>query len=397
MIAAAPVLTDLFLSVAAVLALSVLHRTIARRDPYEPLNRRFLFGIRVTLLLFAGRALVMITGGEGFRFFVLLAAALIPIAVLILTEGLLRRHAPAWVKGLIGIGTVVFALSSLWYSGNIDPFRLWALLAFQIIGLGIAGWLVLSRDRASLSATENQTVERLGLSLILLIPLAAADYLMDYMGLTVQVSALGVLFLCWLAIGLGRAQTGHGAPVLGFVIVAIAAATAAALISTLGQWGGPGFVIVAAVMMAAMLVAMIVNDAAALRVEENSHSLLRHMAEAGEDSLTFLRGLQAHPLVEGAVLVDKATLADLDPTVLAAIFAAHPVLHRADQTHAEGAAADHIAHLFARFDATHFICAGRDPLLLLALAMPSLATSPQSELELRAVHRMAMLMPRKDA
>ena len=94
MIASANVLTDLYLSAAALIGLSVLHWHTRPSAATSPLSRRFLFVLRAGMLLFIGRMLVVLTGGEWFRFVVLLTAALIPLATLLLTESMLRRHAP---------------------------------------------------------------------------------------------------------------------------------------------------------------------------------------------------------------------------------------------------------------------------------------------------------------
>ena len=53
MIAAAPMLTDLALSLAALAGLVILHQTLVGQGRWDPLNRRFLFGVRVTIVLFA--------------------------------------------------------------------------------------------------------------------------------------------------------------------------------------------------------------------------------------------------------------------------------------------------------------------------------------------------------
>ena len=68
------------------------------------------------------------------------------------------------------------------------------------------------------------------------------------------------------------------------------------------------------------------------------------------------------------------------------------MVRRADPRAADGPEADHVAHLFARYDATHLMLATCAPLRVLALNMPSLAMSPRAELELRVVQRMAVLM-----
>lgn len=384
---------NLFLSLAAIAGIWILQSVICARDPWEPLNRRFLLGLRVMAMLFAGRALLILTGLEFFRFFILLGATLIPISVLLLTEGLLRRHAPSWVKFWVMGGTLLFSILSFWWSESIDPLRLTGLLAFQLSGFFIGAWLVLTRDRTSLTVAENQTVERLGLSLFLLVPLAAADFLMIYLDLPAQISPLGVLFLCWLAVSLGRSQAQHRAPLKSFLAIVLGAGLSGFVIANMVGMDKDTTILTLAVILAAVLVAVLFIEAQTLRSEEQSQTLLRHLAEdRSRDALGFLRGLQAHPLVEGAVLIDAKQLTDLDAVVLAHIFTVRPVLRRADPLFKDGAEGDHIAHLFGMFDASHILLADDAPLTLVALSMPALTTSPRAELELAAVQRMARLM-----
>ena len=388
---------DVYLSLAAVGGLVILHRVITARGADDPLNRRFLFGLRVTMLLFAGRALVMATGLTGFRVLVLLAASLIPLAVLLFTEGLLRRHAPGWVKRLIGAGTLVFVIAALMPAAIADPVRVWGLLVFQISGLLLSGWLILARDKAGLSGAENRTVERLGLSLVALIPLVAADYLMVALGVPVQLSPLAVLALCWLAVSLGRAEAGHGGILTSFATIGLAAVCAAGLVTVITGLDRNGAVLMLTSILATLTLTSILNDARTLKSDEQSLSLLRHMAEfEGTDPVAFLRGLAAHPLVEGASVIGPAELADLDQAVLGRVFATHPVLRCAPKAVA-GEAGDYIAHLRDRFAATHLLLVTQAPLQLVALSMPALSASPRAELELRAVQRMALLLSRKGA
>ncbi len=384
---------NLVLSLAALAGLMILQGVIMARDRSAPLNRRFLFGLRVLMMLFAGRALFVVTDLQVFRFFILLAAACVPVSVVILAEGMLRRHAPAWVKIWIAGGTTVFAVSALWWSSSIDPARLIGLLLFQISGFAIGGYLVLTRDRASLSAAENKAVERMALSLVVLMPLAAADFLMTYLGLPVQISPLGVLFLCWLAVSLARAQVQHRAPLLSFGASVAVAAIAGGVVARMAGLGRDGTILTLVLVLAAVLVAVLSVEAQSVRAEERSHSLLRHMAEdRSRDALGFLRGLQAHPMVEGAVIIEAPQLAEMDDGVLQHIFRVRPVLRRADPPFTDGPEGDHISHLFARYDASHILLVRQAPLALVALSMPAMSASPRAELELAAVQRMASLM-----
>ncbi len=393
MIAAANILMVLFLSCAALIGLGLLHAVLTRQDRWNPINRRFIFGVRLTMLLFAGRALAIVTGMEEFRFFVLLAAGLIPLAVFLLTEGLLRRHAPAWMKGVMAGGATLFGITAFWWSDSIDPYRLIGLLAFQVIGFVLSGWLVLFRDRASLSQAENRMVGRLGVSLLFFIPVSLADFLILYFDLPLQFSALAVLFLCWLAVGLARSSDGHRATLLNFAIMTGAAIAVGLFLGILGGLGRDGTLMAIAAIMATVFLIVIYADARSLRVEQNSIGLLRHLAKADTtDPMVFLRDLRAHPLVDGAVMVDGAALADFDQAVLAHIFNAAPVLRAAEPPVLNAAAEDHIKHLFDRYAATHIILVDDAPFVLIALAIPSLGLSPQVELELDVVQRMAALM-----
>ncbi|MEL6840554.1 MAG: hypothetical protein AAFP85_14775 [Pseudomonadota bacterium] len=393
MIAAATILVQLFLSCAALLGLFVLRRALIARDPWDPINRRFIFGVQVTMMLFAARVLMIVTGIEAFRIFVLLAAGLIPLAVLLLTEGLLRRHAPASIKLFVGGGAVVAAITSLWYSDSIDPARLFTLLAFQLLGFILSGWLVLSRDKASLSASENAMVVRLGFSLFLFIPLAAGDFLLLYIDLPIQFSALGVLILCWLAIGLGRAHQGHRATLANLAVMIVAAVLVGGMIGFLAELGRDGMLLSIAAIMTTLFLVAILNDARALRLEEQSLGLLRHLATAQtDDPMAFLQDLQDHPLVEGAVVVSEDSLSGLQEPVLDQIFTVSPVLRKADPPQLGAVADDHITYLFERYSATHVMLAVPRPRVLIALSMPSLSASPQAELELQVVQRMAVLM-----
>jgi hypothetical protein len=56
--------------------------------------------------------------------------------------------------------------------------------------------------------------------------------------------------------------------------------------------------------------------------------------------------------------------------------------------------ADHISHLFNRFDAAHILLAGPHPMRLVALSMPVIAAAVCVELELRVVQPVARLLPK---
>lgn len=393
MISAGPMIVELYLSCVAVAGLLMVQVILMRRDPWDTINRRFLFAIRVTAALFIGRILIIATGIAAFRIIILLAAALIPLAVLLLTEGLLRRHAPSLIKGVIAGGAVVFGLLSFWYAGSIDPARLAGLLLFQMVGYGCAAWLILLRDKSSLTLSENRVVTRLGLSLLVLAPASLSDFLFQWWGVPVQLSALAVLILCWLAIGLAKPGDGHRVSMLSIGVIIAAALLLGQVLAVLLQADLDGRLMLLALVFATLLSVVIFNDLRGILAEEHSLSILRHMATAPVmDAMAFLRDLQSHPLVEGAAIVSLDDLRDLDPAVLKGIFKTAPVLRKSAPPALDPEAEEHVTHLFDRYAATHIMLVSEQPRLLIALSMPSLSSSPSLEMELQVLQRFSFLI-----
>tara|TARA_R110002049_G_scaffold245831_3_gene419886 strand:- start:157 stop:1158 length:1002 start_codon:yes stop_codon:yes gene_type:complete len=324
MIAAANVVTDLYLSAAALCGLFIVHWHFAPAAAFSPLTRRFLLVLRVGMMLFAGRILVVLTGGMWFRFVVLFAAALIPLATLLLTESLLRRHAPRWAKAYVATGALIFGMAAFWVSHALEPVRLYGLLAFQIGGFAITVWLIVMRDRSSLSVGENRTAHRFGLALLVLVPLGASDFLMVALRLPVQISAIGVLILCWFALGLSRVHDGHRQSAYPILMVVFAGALSSAVIALIAEFDPQGIILVLAIILATLLVLAL---AAVARDTAQRASVLTSLSHTpSTDILTFLQGFATHPLISTANVITADDLDGLDDVVLDRIFAASPVL-----------------------------------------------------------------------
>ena len=139
-----------------------------------------------------------------------------------------------------------------------------------------------------------------------------------------------------------------------------------------------------------MIVVAIWNEAARQKEDAEGRSLLAHIAHGPDDAARFLSDLRAHPLVEGAIVLTGRDIAGIG-ALPEGLFSDGPVLRRGGAGLA-GDAADYADHLFERYAATHILCLRRDPPELLALAMPDLAASSRTELELAAVARVAALL-----
>ena len=370
---------DLAMSLLAIVTLGGLAVSLAAHGMGRghALGRRFRFALCVTALLFAARAGTLAAGWGGFATLSRLCAALIPLCVILVTEGLLRRHAPAWVKLWCLFGTPAALLVALWPSPQGVDLEDILLLVWQVAGFVSAASLILGRDRASLSGAENRVIDRLSLSLGLLCLVALVDFLGPALGLRIRLGGAGVILLCWLAVNAGQLRWGD---------TVIAATTGAGLALCLPPLGA----IDAFVLFLSCLTALIAMRAGDQWQQHHAPSGLPDVARHPLAAEQIRRHLRDHPLLQGAVTVQAADLEDSDPLHLGAIgrnfplvSPEHPALSRAQ--------ADEVALLCNRMGATHLIVAAWDPLDIRALALPQLAMTPALEGELALLAKLSQL------
>lgn len=393
----AQIIADTLIALAAIAGLAILY-AVLRRDGADPMARRFRFGVAVLAGIYAGRVAQVLTGGWRLaEIATVVMAAALPLAVVMIGEGLTRRHAPRAFKLVVLAGCAAVLLAAPFPPRIAGQVQAVLMFSAQLVAIAGTGWLVLRRDRASLSAGENWLADRVALSLLLILPLLVTDY-PTVLGLVpVRLAGIAVLAICWLVIGLRRGPARHLAIAAGFAVMLTAAAIAGAGLAALAGLDWRGAVQTGAVVLAAQLLAAAFLDSQGLEGEARRQGLLRHIAYGREmRAADFLAGLRARLPVESALLLEGAALEDFDPRLTAA-FDAAPILRRADLDPRRSASEDQAAALFQRHDATHLMLVGRDPLRILALNLPALAAGPGIETELRAVQRVAILISEREA
>ena len=394
-------LADVFVSLAALIGVLIVAFDLASRRTPDPLSRRFTFGLWVLAVLLAARIAYWTTGLWLFQMTVITAAGLVPLAALILTEGLLRRHAPREMKVSAAIATIlVLALAPLPHS-LVEPWRIIFVLGYQAAMFFAVAWMVLERDRDSLSPAENQMVDRIALSLILILPLLITDYRSGFIPVPVRLGGIAILFLCWLAVSLQRSNGMHRDILVALAALTIGAFAAGTIIAGISGTGWVGAVQAVAVVLSASLAAAIYVDSASLRNEERRDSLLRHLAHGDiSDTKAFLRGLQNHVLVNGALALGDAELKEFDTRILTRLFADDPVRSAGNiklAANLDEDAREQLSFLFEQYEATHAMLVATAPLSIVVLSMPSIGAAPGAETELRAVQRMALLISEQEA
>jgi hypothetical protein len=388
-------IADSFISLAAALGLLVLIGALRQRHPGQGLVMRLSFGLGVLATMLVSRVLVWWGAPLPFNTLTLTAAGLVPLAVLLFCEGLLRRHAPRALKVPAVIGALVFAVLAWLPTGWAYPWRTVALLAFQLAGFLAMAWLLLARDRASLSTQENRSADRIALSLLLILPLLATDFRFPGFPIPVRLAGIAILAFCWLALGLRRGQRAHRDSIRAFATFIACGLAAGATVAAIAGLDATRASQALAVCCAAGLLAAIANDAFELRAEERRRGMLRLLAEGDlSDADAFLGGLQRHAQVDGLLVLRGPELRDFDLELLDRAFARHPLLRAGElgSLALEDAAREQLHSLIQRYGASHLLRVSCRPLTLAALNMPVLAAAPGADIELAAVQRMTQLV-----
>src|SRR5258707_4641681 len=106
----------------------------------------------------------------------MMPAALIPLGALVVTEGILRRHAPRQVKIAIVLGGIGLGLGGALGLERFSTLHALLLSLFQPAGFATCAWLLATRDRGTLMASENRSIGRLAVRAPIVIPLIATDF-----------------------------------------------------------------------------------------------------------------------------------------------------------------------------------------------------------------------------
>lgn len=382
----------------AALGLGAFAYGLVRRKPKLPLDHRLVFVFSAAGLLFAARSVAMATQIRFFETLSLIAAGLLPLGALIMAEGLMRRHAPRWLKAGVAMGTALVLMATLLGTRHFEPVFGWAFGLFMTSTLTAVLVLGLLRDRTSLSPQENATLAALLTGLAAIVPLVLSDFRAILPDLPIGFGPIGALLITYVATrGAGAAASrrvafGELGLILGSALVA-----SAGLVLLTGVEGWPGRVQLATVVLAALLATVLV-----LRLRDNAvgrrrRSFLDALARAdGHSSAAFLGAVGAEPLLRGLVLADETLLADYDRSRLAAAFETRPILSRtmlqdpwlplaADQQ-------EELLDLFERTATTHAVFISDQPLRLVLVTMPVFGGIEDNEADLAVFQRLAALV-----
>jgi hypothetical protein len=391
-------IADSIVNLCGAIGLSVAMVTLHRRDPRSPMTRRLVLALGVIALLFLVRGVAWWTGSVVLDRMSLVPAALVPLGALIVTEGILRRHAPRAIKLTVVVGGIVLGLG-----GALGPDRFAtphsvALSLFQLAGFAACGWLLATRDRATLMASENRSIGRLAVGLVAVIPFILTDFQVLAPDIPVRLGALGALLLITaVLIAGGGAETRRQALLMTALRLGSSALLGAAAACVSPDVDAAQVMRFCAIAVAGVLTIGLMVDALRAHFEAQVPGVLSSVAASPartRDQL--IAELARHPIFESARRYRERDLAAYDPPLLREFLSTRRVLRHPDAPWgltSSDPAVERVASLMAANSATHLIILGHEPADVIVLAVPVISADPATETALALVRRLLALTP----
>lgn len=391
-------IADSVVTLASLIGIALFAQVLRMQQPRTVITRRFLFALQVVAALLAIRLLQWLTGVDWIGRLTFAVAGLVPLAMLLVAETLLRRHAPLVLKAWAAGGAAVFALIALFARADQALVAVVSLAVFQVLAFVALAIVVLGRDRSSLSVAENTTIDRLALSLVLIVPLALTDFRTEFLNLPVRLSGIAILAMCWLGLTLRRSDAEQSEVVSASAALAVSLLFASLCVMELAGLDARSTIQVMAVVVSVGLLAVIFNQARLIRREDKVARVLDVLADMDvNEHDAFLRALQTRALTSGALILKADNLSDFD-AAFRDHFTRQAVVSSEDLDQlGNPKLAEQFEWFFRKFEASHVMLVSKDPFRVMALNVPTLAQSRQLEQELKIAQRIALLLAEREA
>lgn len=392
------VIADSVVNLCAAIGLAVAMIALHRRDPRGPLTRRLLFVLALAAVLFVSRGIAWWSGNDQLDRLSMLPAATVPLGALIVTEGMLRRHAPRALKIAAVTGAILLGLLGAFGPEQADrPYSI-VLSALQLSGFAVCAWLLARRDRATLDASENRGIVRLALGALLVMPFIVTDFQVLVPNIPVRLGALGALLVVTaVIIAGGGVETRRQQIALTALRLTSAALLGVATAFISVEVDAAQIMRFSAVAICGVLTIGLMTDTLRAFFEAREPGVLNSVAaSAAQSRAQLLAELARHPIFESAQRLSGDDLAAYDPLLLRDFLGPRRVLRRADapwELSPTDPAVERMLSLMAAKHATHVIVLSHDPIDLIVLAVPVIFADPATETALGLVRRLLALTP----
>jgi hypothetical protein len=388
-----PLIADSIVSICGALGLFVAIATVRRRDPTGPLTQRITFALALVAALFLVRGASWWAKSDVLERLALCLASILPLAALLLTEGVLRRHAPEAMKACVSIAAALLAIAALFDIHRILPAAGWLLAGVQLTTFATCALMLFRRERESLAAVENIGVIRLAIAGLIVIPFLLSDYHQLFPFVPIKLGARGALLVVTLMLFEGECEEARRRSFQLLALRIFGAFALGAATAFIERDASPTDIFrFAAVAVSGALAISLAIDLARSELLSRAPGLLESVAiSSAAGRVALLQELSRHPLFASARRLKTPALIEYDPSILSAALDGRSVLRQADHPWGwatTNSAAERLFALMATYSASHLIVIENDPLDLLMISVPVVSADPATETALLLVRRI---------
>jgi hypothetical protein len=392
------VIADSIVNLCGAIGLSVAMVALYRRDPRSPLTQRLLLMLGVVAVLFFTRGIAWWTGSIWLDRLSLIPASLVPLSALIVTEGILRRHAPRAAKIAAVTGAVLLGLGGAFGLESFATSYSIVLSLFQLAGFATCAWLLATRDPATLLASENRIIGRLAFGALLVIPFVVTDFQTLAPDMPVRLGALGALLVVTaVLIAGGGTETRRQGILMTALRLSSAALLGAAAASVSPDVDAAQIMRFSAIAISGVLTIGLMTDTLRAVFESQVPGVLNSVAASSARTREdLIAELARHPMFESARRYREDELSGYDPPLLRDFLFNRRVLRRPEAPWglaASDPAVERVMSLMKANNATHVIILSHEPVDMLVLAVPVISADPATETALALVRRLLALTP----
>jgi hypothetical protein len=363
----------------------------------------FLFGVVTVLLAVRGPFWYFASPFLGRLTFA--AATLLPLAITLFCEQLLRRHHPFWLKVLALSVTVVFFVANLGGAFFTEKLLLGAFLVSFLIVTAANAYFLLSARPDDLSVSELRIARAGVVVAVLSLPLIASDFRDDFSLMPVRLGALGALLFVSVLLNVSSAPNAVW-KLLGRLFLALVAACALSGAFALASAAAGDDLLRRTlsgvpVSFAWMLLTAIVVRLSSLFAQNSDNAFLHWLLLARMDSAAgFLHSLRHLPQTSEHVVLEREALAGYSLDTLFELERRREPIDiagvRAQRARGVGVdAAEQLIDMLERHGMTHALLISKAPPLIVLVRFPQGIHSSIGSLRAAVIQRIARKLPKE--
>ncbi|HUF69720.1 MAG TPA: hypothetical protein VMM79_13840 [Longimicrobiales bacterium] len=376
----------------------ILH--IHRQRSRSILEAKVLFLLYSLAALFVVRGFYWLTDDVRLQVPAFVPATLLPLAITLFVEALLRRHVSFPLKIFVAAGTfTVFWLNIL------DPItREQLFTVYKVFMLGTIVWLgaiLITRDRRSLSTMENRFITAVSAALACTFLLALTDLQIRPEWLHFRVGSIGALIFVYVCLRLmtpGGSRLAIAGEIAGLTAKSLVAALAFGLL--IGPSPTDTFVATFFIATALVLLLTILERIRESRFRNHQASFFNWLAKARTASLDeFMDSLSQLPLAAEHVVLRQDQLTGYDLELLREAFDAdRPVATLAmlraslSRESPRTAAREQLVDMLEKHEMTHATLVSEAPPTVLLLNLPDFVGSYNPVLHVELLQKFGRML-----